>query len=209
MSGHTILGLVLFLVWTLLAGWAAWPSSAGAPATAGSASPPLCGVPGNGANRISGGGSVVVGVAAPVADILGLDHVAPPLSSPALRTAAVVVAAAGVVCTYAAQPAMGTAWRIGVDPTERTGLVTSAPFAIVRNPIFTAALITFTGLAFIIPNLVTFGGLVVVYTRIQMQVRAVEEPHLLATHGQGYADCAVRGGRFLPSIGRHRPHRPE
>ncbi|WP_286968257.1 MULTISPECIES: methyltransferase family protein [Arsenicicoccus] len=111
-----------------------------------------------------------------------------------------MVAAAGVVCTYAAQLAMGTAWRIGVDPTERN-LVTSGPFAFVRNPIFTAALITFTGLSFTTPNLVALTGLVVVYAGIQMQVRGVEEPHLLATHGQTYANYAARVGRFLPTIG--------
>lgn len=120
-----------------------------------------------------------------------------------------MVPAAGVACTYAAQLAMGTAWRIGVDSTERTDLVTSGPFALVRNPIFTAALITFTGLAFTNPHLVVLAGLVVVYAGIQMQVRAVEEPHLLATHGQAYTDYAARVGRFLPTIGRLRTRRPE
>ena len=38
-----------------------------------------------------------------------------------------------------------------------------------------------------------------------MQVRAVEEPHLLATHGRAYADYAARVGRFVPGIGRLRP----
>ncbi|OLT22313.1 isoprenylcysteine carboxyl methyltransferase [Ornithinimicrobium sp. CNJ-824] len=157
------------------------------------------------ANRISGAGSLLVGVAAPVADLLGLDPVVSPLSSPALRTAAAVVAASGIFCTYAAQLAMGTAWRIGVDPTERTELVTSGPFAFVRNPIFTTALITFTGLALASPSLVALAGLVLVYAGIQMQVRAVEEPHLLATHGRAYADYAARVGRFVPGIGRLRP----
>lgn len=48
-------------------------------------------------------------------------------------------------------------------------------------------------------------GLAVVHAGIQMQVRAVEEPHLLATHGQAYAHYAARVGRFLPWIGRLRP----
>jgi protein-S-isoprenylcysteine O-methyltransferase Ste14 len=33
---------------------------------------------------------------------------------------------------------MGDSWRIGVDPQETTGLVTSGVFTRVRNPIFTA-----------------------------------------------------------------------
>jgi protein-S-isoprenylcysteine O-methyltransferase Ste14 len=36
------------------------------------------------------------------------------------------------------KPIGGASWRIGVDPDERTTLVTSGPFAIARNPIFTA-----------------------------------------------------------------------
>lgn len=210
MNGHAILALTLFLAWALLAGvgrMAVQRRRTGDSGFRFAAAPR--GTLAWWANRISGAGSVAVGVAGPVAAMLGLDPVAPPLSSPALRTAAVVVAALGLVCTCAAQLAMGTAWRIGVDPAERTDLVTSGPFAFIRNPIFTAALITFTGLALASPNIVSLGGLAVVYTGIQMQVRAVEEPHLLATHGQTYAAYAARVGRFLPWIGHLRPPRRE
>jgi protein-S-isoprenylcysteine O-methyltransferase Ste14 len=37
---------------------------------------------------------------------------------------------------------MGASWRIGVDPSERTDLVTGGAFALVRNPIFSAMLLT-------------------------------------------------------------------
>jgi hypothetical protein len=37
---------------------------------------------------------------------------------------------------------------------------------------------------------------------VQLQVRAVEEPHLRATHGDAYAAYAARTGRFVPRIGR-------
>jgi len=209
-SGYAILGLVLFIIWILLAGvgrMAVQRRRTGDSGFRFAVAPR--GTRQWWANRLNGAGSLAIGVAAPVADLLGLDHVASALSSPTLRTAAVVVAAAGVVCTYAAQLAMGTAWRIGVDPSERTELVTSGPFAFVRNPIFTAALITFTGLAVTTPNLVALAGLVMVCAGIQMQVRLVEEPHLLATHGPAYADYAARVGRFLPMVGRLRPGRRE
>lgn len=45
---------------------------------------------------------------------------------------------AGVFGTLGAQPTMGDSWRIGVDEHEKTRLATRGPFAIVRNPIFTA-----------------------------------------------------------------------
>lgn len=185
MSGHAILGLALFAVWALLAGVGRMAVQRQRTGDSGFRFAAAArGTRQWWANRISGAGSFVVGIAAPVADLLGLDHMAPMLSSPTLRSAGVVVAAVGVVCTCAAQLAMGTAWRIGVDPTERTELVTAGPFALVRNPIFTAALLTFVGLAFTTPNLVALIGLVVVCAGIQMQVRTVEEPHLLTTHGQ-------------------------
>lgn len=44
----------------------------------------------------------------------------------------------GIAATLYAQIAMGNSWRIGVDPTERTTLVTNGPFALVRNPTFAA-----------------------------------------------------------------------
>ena len=46
----------------------------------------------------------------------------------------------GILSTLWAQLAMGDSWRSGVDVGERTRLVTSGPFAWVRNPIFTSML---------------------------------------------------------------------
>ena len=36
----------------------------------------------------------------------------------------------------------------------------------------------------------------------QVQVRLVEEPHLLRTHGEPYRAWASRVGRFVPRVGR-------
>ena len=53
------------------------------------------------------------------------------------------------------------------------------------------------------------GGRTVSYThldvykrQVQLQVRVVEEPYLLATHGKTYAAYAARVGRFVPGAGR-------
>ncbi len=37
---------------------------------------------------------------------------------------------------------------------------------------------------------------------MQVQVRAIEEPYLVRTHGAAYTGYAARTGRFLPGIGR-------
>ena len=60
------------------------------------------------------------------------------LDGPVFRAAGVVLFTIGLVATLWAQMAMGISWRIGVDPSEATPLVTAGPFRLVRNPIFTA-----------------------------------------------------------------------
>jgi protein-S-isoprenylcysteine O-methyltransferase Ste14 len=117
------------------------------------------------------------------------------------------LAVLGILALFAAQLAMGTAWRIGVDPDEHTGqhadLVTTGPFRLVRNPIFTSEAVAFTGFALITPNPLAAAGLAVVISGVQYQVRRVEEPHLQRVHGATYLRYAARVGRFLPDIGRH------
>ena len=79
----------------------------------------------------------------------------------------------------------GRSWRIGVDESERTELVTSGPFALVRNPIFSAMVPAFLGLALMLPNVVAMVGFLALVAAVELQVRFVEEPYLLSTHGEG------------------------
>lgn len=104
--------------------------------------------------------------------------------------------------TLIAQLAMGRSWRIGVDESEKTDLVTIGPFAVVRNPIFSAMFLTFPGLALMVPNAVALAGFVALVIAVELQVRFVEEPYLLRTHGGDYAGYASRVGRFVPGFGR-------
>ncbi|MCQ6271187.1 isoprenylcysteine carboxylmethyltransferase family protein [Pseudarthrobacter sp. R1] len=99
---------------------------------------------------------------------------------------------------------LGASWRIGVDETERTALVTTGPYWLVRNPVFTSAAAAFLGLALMVPNAVAVVGLVLSLTGIQIQVRLVEEPYLRRVHGAAYTGYASRTGRFLPRLGRLR-----
>jgi protein-S-isoprenylcysteine O-methyltransferase Ste14 len=102
----------------------------------------------------------------------------------------------------AAQIAMGESWRIGVDESERTELVTDGPFALARNPIFAAMLPTSLGLALMVPSWVAFAGLAALFIALELQVRVVEEPYLRRVHGRTYSDYASRVGRFFPGVGR-------
>ncbi len=148
--------------------------------------------------------ALLLGFAAPVLDLLGvLDPVAA-LDGRAGHIFGGVLTVAGLVATLYAQVAMGTSWRIGVDPGERTELVTCGPFAVVRNPIFAAMLPTSLGLVLLVPNVVAVVGFVALVVALEVQTRAVEEPYLLATHGETYGAYAQRVGRFIPGVGRLR-----
>ncbi|MEV6600062.1 isoprenylcysteine carboxylmethyltransferase family protein [Actinoplanes sp. NPDC051346] len=145
--------------------------------------------------------ALLLGAAGPAAGLAGLEPVAV-LDRGWLHAAGLVVACAGVAATLAAQLAMGSSWRIGVDQTERTTLVTGGAFALARNPIFTAMVVTSTGLALMVPNLVCLAATLVLVASVQLQVRAIEEPYLIRTHGPTYTRYAARVGRFLPGLGR-------
>lgn len=107
----------------------------------------------------------------------------------------------GAVLTLWAQTAMGSSWRIGVDPTERTALVTGGLFGWVRNPIFTAMVTAAVGLAMLAPAILTAASILALVVAVQVQVRWVEEPHL--SHAMpGWLDYARQVGRFVPGLGR-------
>lgn len=148
--------------------------------------------------------ALLAGVAAPVAGLAGLDPIGV-LDHDSFRVAGLATAVVGIVATVAAQAQMGSSWRVGVDPTEHTGLVTTGIFSKVRNPIFTAMLFTAVGCALLVGNAVAVLGLVALVAALAVQVRLVEEPYLRATHGREFEDYAARTGRFLPSLGRRTP----
>ena len=141
------------------------------------------------------------GVAAPVAGLAGLDPLGL-LDSDAIRAAGTAIIVAGIAATAGAQMQMGVSWRIGVDPSARTGLVTTGIFGVVRNPIFTAMLITATGFTLMVGNAVAVFGLAALIAALEVQVRTVEEPYLRATHGEAFDRYAATTGRFLPAVGR-------
>ncbi len=146
--------------------------------------------------------AIAIGVAAPVLDVTGALEPLDALDSAGVRATGVAIFIVGLVGTLYAQVAMGESWRIGVDVDERTALVTSGPFAIVRNPIFAAMLPASLGLALLVPNIAALAGFGALVLALQIQVRLVEEPYLLRQHGEAYRNYAARVGRFVPGLGR-------
>lgn len=157
--------------------------------------------------RIAGIAFVVAVLSGVLSPVLAWRHVLPllwPHPGWAGIAGGAVLALAGLVFAAAAQHAMGTSWRIGVDTDERTDLVTHGLFAVIRNPIFTALLIIQCGTALMAPTWLAVVGLGALVLACQLQVRLVEEPYLLTTHSNSYASYATRAGRFVPLVGRSR-----
>lgn len=140
--------------------------------------------------------------AAPALVLLDIVELAEWHDSAPLRVAGAVTMVAGIVLTFAAQLAMGASWRIGVDPSERTALVTGGLFGWIRNPIYTGMLLTVAGLVLLLPTIVAVAALAAVVAAVEVQVRLVEEPYLRQVHGADFAAYCRRVGRLVPGIGR-------
>lgn len=108
--------------------------------------------------------------------------------------------AAGTIGTIYAQLSMGASWRIGVRDDEHTALRTDGPFRWCRNPVFTGMLTATFALVLWDPWIAAPWSLLLL--SLELQVRVVEEPYLLRTHGAVFRAYAARTGRFVPGLGR-------
>lgn len=120
----------------------------------------------------------------------------------AVHVAGVVLYVLGLAAVVFSQQWMGRSWRIGVDESERTQLVTGGPFVLVRNPIYTGMIVTSVGLASMVPSLLSVASVLLLLGALEIQTRLVEEPYLTRVHGDEYARWGRRAGRFLPGVGR-------
>jgi protein-S-isoprenylcysteine O-methyltransferase Ste14/protein-L-isoaspartate O-methyltransferase len=140
--------------------------------------------------------------AAPLLQLAGAVAPAAALDRPPVHGFGLALGLGGMALTLWAQLGMGDSWRVGVDAAERTALVTTGPFAIVRNPIYSAMLLATVGLALLTPNVVALGAAGALLVGLEIQVRHVEEPYLERMHGDAYRRYLSAVGRFVPGLGR-------
>jgi protein-S-isoprenylcysteine O-methyltransferase Ste14 len=145
--------------------------------------------------------AILLGLAGPLLAVTGVVVADPPV---AVQVCGLVLALAGFAATLAGQVGMGSSWRVGVDPGERTTLVTTGVFGAVRNPVFSAMVAAQAGVVLMVPTWPSVLALVALVVAVELQVRAIEEPYLRAMHGSAYAGYAARAGRFVPGLGRMR-----
>ncbi|HEY8514119.1 MAG TPA: isoprenylcysteine carboxylmethyltransferase family protein [Candidatus Binatia bacterium] len=197
-----VLALVGFVLFALLAfGWRTWvhwrrTGSSGFRGFSGRA---------GSLERFAGLLFAVAIAAAPLAAVLDLTGTLTRvalLDTTLARVVGLVAYALGVAGTLWSQLAMGDSWRIGVDPSERTTLVTRGPYRSVRNPIFSFMVLAVAGLALLTPNVLALAAVAALIVAVEIQVKKVEEPYLERTHGDAYRAYRARTGRFVPGIGR-------
>jgi protein-S-isoprenylcysteine O-methyltransferase Ste14 len=193
--------LVLFVIFGVLGfGWRGWlqyrrTGSSGFRGTSGRI---------GSTEWIAGVGFVIALMVAVSAPILQRANVIQPISiltAVWIQVAGIGVATVGIAATVYAQLEMGDSWRIGVDEQETTTLVHTGVFGRVRNPIYTAMFAFGLGITLVTPNLVACAGFILLVATIELQVRRVEEPYLLRTHGDAYRAYTASVGRFIPGVG--------
>lgn len=110
---------------------------------------------------------------------------------------AFAVAAGAFAATWICWHNMGSSWRMGIDPNERTQLVVSGAYAYVRHPIYAlSSLLMFATIAAVCSPLIIIVG-VLHLLLLQWEARR-EERYLAILHGAPYLNYAEHVGRFLP-----------
>ncbi len=150
---------------------------------------------------------LVLDLGTPLLVIAGALPVLEGLAGVAATVVGSLLFAGAIALALMAQHEMGAAWRTGVVAVADDPLVTSGPFALVRHPVYTATLVASLAVALIVPTALAVLALAACVAGLELQTRAVEEPHLLSRHGEAYRAYAQRTGRFAPLLGRLRTPR--
>jgi len=124
----------------------------------------------------------------------------PTLVRPLASALGVILLGAGYLGTLWCYAAMGTSWRMGINRTETTNLVTSGPYRFVRHPIYLCQVVMVAALVLLLPSALSLAVLVVQVLCVLLKA-AQEESHLRDLLGQPYARyCASTGGWFPRSL---------
>jgi protein-S-isoprenylcysteine O-methyltransferase Ste14 len=96
---------------------------------------------------------------------------------------------------------MGRSWRMGIDPNDKTALVTSGLYSLVRHPIYalSSQLMVCTAIACASPLMILVAALHILLLLFE-SVR--EEAFLVRLHGQAYEQYRQHTGRFIPRFGK-------
>lgn len=102
------------------------------------------------------------------------------------------------ICLYA-QIKMGNSWRVGIDETNETDLVTTGLYRFIRNPTYFGLFILNFGVWLIWPTWTIFIFNLIFVLTLEFQVRC-EEDFLYSKHGNKYSEYVKRTKRYIPYI---------
>lgn len=101
-----------------------------------------------------------------------------------------------LIWVITAQLQMKNSWRIGIDSTTKTDLVTRGLFRFSRNPIFLGMTMSLFGFFLVLPTVIAFSFLIIGGMLMQIQIR-LEEEYLQKEHGEIYTAYKKKVKRML------------
>ena len=91
---------------------------------------------------------------------------------------------------------MGNSWRIGIDPKEKTEVITTGPFKYSRHPIYALSILLMLATLLTLQNL--YAVLLSCTHFILFYFEALrEEKYMLKTHQASYAEYISKTRRFI------------
>jgi protein-S-isoprenylcysteine O-methyltransferase Ste14 len=114
---------------------------------------------------------------------------------------AVIVAFMALVLTMICWKEMGKSWRMGINPAERTPLVATGPYALVRHPVYSLSSVLMLTTVVVNPSLLMILVALVHLGLLQFEARR-EEAYLLRAHGEIYQNYCRRVRGFIPRLPR-------
>ena len=105
----------------------------------------------------------------------------------------------GYACTLWCYSAMGDTWRIGVNRSEKTSLITRGPYNFIRHPIYGFQIVMLIGALLLLPTIFSLIIIVVHFLCVQSKADD-EENYLLGAHGGTYRAYLKRTGRLFPKL---------
>ncbi len=128
----------------------------------------------------------------------------PSLVRPVGRALGLIMMGAGYAGTLWCYVAMGNAWRMGVDRTEKTDLVTRGPYRWVRHPIYLCQVVMVAAIAILLPSVLSL--VILIFHLLCVLIKAAdEESHLRALLGQSYEAYCASSGAWIPRLVRRAP----
>ncbi|MBF0203147.1 MAG: isoprenylcysteine carboxylmethyltransferase family protein [Desulfamplus sp.] len=105
----------------------------------------------------------------------------------------------GLTLCFIAQKTMGHSWRVGIDEKNKTDLITTGIYKIIRNPTYSGLFLVCIGVWLIFPTMFFLTWGLLFFIMIEFQVRC-EEEYLMETHQENYKDYCSYTKRYIPYL---------